>query len=297
MAYYARQTESGTSEEFEYLIYNPNNKAFTKEALIRIFEKSEVDYSNIEERIRKNKFDFTLFQRAFSHKSYCVDSIKCTEQIREEGRTWNPPLQTESYERLEFLGDSVMDLIVGEYLFERYPKEQEGFLTILRTKLVRNRTIGLFAKYLGFMEYVLISKFSEDVSKSRDNIELGGNLFESFIGACYKNFGYGFCQEFVTGLIENIDIIDISDFIGNDDDYKSQLLKRSHILFQGRDPVYREISVEGPTNHCIYTVGVYLPYTEGKEPTLAATSKGRKKKDAEQECAKAALQMLKKYQQ
>jgi ribonuclease-3 len=279
-------------EEYEINIYNPNNRLFKKDDLITIFEKSGVDYSNIAKRIHENKFDLKIFQMAFSHKSYCVNCIKLTDEMREEGKHWNPPLQQQSYERIEFLGDSVVDLIIGEYLYERYPREQEGFLTILRTKLVRNRTIGLIAKYLGLMDFLLISKFTEDRCNGRTNVELGGNVFESFIGACYKNFGYDFCNDFVLGLIENIDIIDISEFICNDDNYKDQLLQKSHILFQGRDPVYKQISAEGLSNNRIFTMGVFLPYTEGQEPILVATSQGRKKKDAEQECAKIALKKL-----
>lgn len=280
--------------EHEINVYNPANRLITREALRSILDRMSLVTPEIERQIRSRDFPLDLFQIAFTHKSYCINNIKITDEIRREGSRWNPPLQQTSYERIEFLGDVVLELVIGEYLYERFPHQREGFLTILKIKLVRNKTIGLFGLHMGLMDWVLISRFLEDKCNSRANIEISGDVFEAFVGACYRAFGLDFCVRLVVGLVENIDVIDVSELIDQDDNYKDQLLRRSHALFQGRDPVYRQISVEGLSNHRIFTMGVWVPIREGQEPELLASFKGRKKIEAEQECAKIALEELKR---
>jgi dsRNA-specific ribonuclease len=113
------------------------------------------------------------------------------------------------------------------------------------------------------------------------------------VGVTYKLFGFEFCNDFILALIENIDLIDISDLIENDDNYKEQLLKYSHKFFEGRNPVYKQLAMEGQSNHAIFTMCVMVPIQADKM-VIMAKAKGSIKKDAEQESARLALEKIKR---
>jgi ribonuclease-3 len=288
MAYYTDKFEK--DKQHERNIYNASNILLTREDLFFILDKSGMDYSKIKSKISKT--DIKEFQIAFNHKSYCKYNIKISDELREESKTWSIPLQEVSNERYEFLGDSVIDLIIANYLFDRYPKEKEGFMTKLRTKLVCTKTLAKLSSYLDLTKYIVMSKYVEDICGGRDNPKLLENCFESFVGVTYKLFGFEFCDNFVLALIENIDLIDIVDLIENDDNYKDQLLRYCHKNFEGRNPVYKQISMEGLSNHAIFTMCVMVPI--GADSMLQmGQARGANKKEAEQESARIALEKLK----
>ena len=288
MAYYMDKFEK--DKQHERNIYNASNILLTREDLFFILDKSGMDYSKIKSKISKT--DIKEFQIAFNHKSYCKYNIKISDELREESKTWSIPLQEVSNERYEFLGDSVIDLIIANYLFDRYPKEKEGFMTKLRTKLVCTKTLAKLSSYLDLTKYIVMSKYVEDICGGRDNPKLLENCFESFVGVTYKLFGFEFCDNFVLALIENIDLIDIVDLIENDDNYKDQLLRYCHKNFEGRNPVYKQISMEGLSNHAIFTMCVMVPI--GADSMLQmGQARGANKKEAEQESARIALEKLK----
>jgi ribonuclease-3 len=287
-SYYLDKLEK--EKQHERNIYNSSNILLTRDDLFSILDKSGMDYSKIKSNISKT--DIKEFQIAFNHKSYCKYNIKISDELREESRTWTIPLQEVSNERYEFLGDSVIDLIIANYLFERYPKEKEGFMTKLRTKLVCTKTLAKLSSYLDLTKFIVMSKYVEDICGGRDNPKLLENCFESFVGVTYKLFGFEFCNDFVLAMIENIDLIDIVDFIENDDNYKDQLLRYCHKNFEGRNPVYKQISMEGLSNHAIFTMCVMVPIG-ADNMVLMGQAKGPNKKDAEQESARIALEKLK----
>jgi ribonuclease-3 len=278
-------------KQHERNIYNPENILLTKNDLFSILDKSGMDYSKIKSKIQS--MDISEFQIAFNHKSYCMYNIKISAELKEESTTWKIPLQKISNERYEFLGDSVIDLIIANYLFERYPKEKEGFMTKLRTKLVCTKTLAKLSSYLNLTKFIVMSKYVEDMCEGRDNPKLLENCFESFVGVTYKLFGFGFCNDFILALIENIDLIDIGDLIENDDNYKEQLLKYSHKQFEGRNPVYKQLAVEGQSNHAIFTMCVLVPVGPDTM-VMMGKAKGSIKKDAEQESARIALEKIKR---
>ena len=288
MAYYMDKLEK--EKQHERNIYNAANILLTREDLFSILDKSSMDYSKIKSKISKT--DIKEFQIAFNHKSYCKYNIKISDELREESRTWSIPLQEVSNERYEFLGDSVIDLIIANYLFDRYPKEKEGFMTKLRTKLVCTKTLAKLSSYLDLTRFIVMSKYVEDICGGRDNPKLLENCFESFVGVTYKLFGFEFCNDFVLAMIENIDLIDIVDLIENDDNYKDQLLRYCHKNFEGRNPVYKQISMEGLSNHAIFTMCVMVPIEENTM-ILMGQARGPNKKEAEQESARIALDKLK----
>lgn len=278
-------------KQHERNIYNPANILLTKNDLFSILDKSGMDYSKIKNKIQM--MDISEFQIAFNHKSYCMYNIKISPELKEESVTWKIPLQKISNERYEFLGDSVIDLIIANYMFERYPKEKEGFMTKLRTKLVCTKTLAKLSSYLNLTKFIVMSKYVEDMCEGRDNPKLLENCFESFVGVTYKLFGFEFCNDFILSLIENIDLIDIGDLIENDDNYKEQLLKYSHKNFEGRNPVYKQLAVEGQSNHAIFTMCVLVPVGVDNM-VMMGKAKGAIKKDAEQESARIALEKIKK---
>jgi ribonuclease-3 len=287
-SYYMDKLEK--EKQHERNIYNSENILLTREDLFSILDKSGMDYSKIKSKISKT--DIKEFQIAFNHKSYCKYNIKISDELREESRTWSIPLQEVSNERYEFLGDSVIDLIIANYLFDRYPKEKEGFMTKIRTKLVCTKTLAKLSSYLRLTRFIVMSRYVEDMCGGRDNPKLLENCFESFVGVTYKLFGFEFCNDFMLALIENIDLIDFVDLIENDDNYKDQLLRYCHKNYEGRNPVYKQISVEGQSNHAVFTMCVMVPIGVD-DMVLMGQAKGANKKEAEQESARLALEKLK----
>ncbi len=280
-------------KQYERNIYNPNNKMITKSDLFSILEKAGLDLDEPKIKSKLKTVNMKDIQTALIHKSFCIFNIKVSEELKEESKKWNIPLQTTSNERFEFLGDSVIDLIIAEYLFDRYPKEKEGFMTKLRTKLVRTSTLAKLSSYLSLTDYIIMSKYVEDLCDGRQNPKLLENCFESLVGVFYKLFGFEFCNDFVLALIENVDLIDITDMIENDDNFKDQLMRYCHRTYEGRNPVYKELKVEGLSNHAIFTMCVMVPIREDKMVMLGM-AKGPSKKDAEQESAKMAISKLQK---
>jgi ribonuclease-3 len=288
MAYYMDKFDK--EKQHERNIYNASNILLTREDLFSILDNSGMDYSKIKSKISKT--DIKEFQIAFNHKSYCKYNIKISDELREESKTWSIPLQEVSNERYEFLGDSVIDLIIANYLFDRYPKEKEGFMTKLRTKLVCTKTLAKLSSYLDLTRFIVMSKYVEDICGGRDNPKLLENCFESFVGVTYKLFGFEFCNDFVLAMIENIDLIDIVDLIENDDNYKDQLLRHCHKHFEGRNPVYKQVSMEGLSNHAIFTMCVMVPIGVDTM-VMMGQARGANKKEAEQDSARIALDKLK----
>ena len=139
---------------------------------------------------------------------------------------------------MEYLGDSILGATIASYLFERFPQEEEGFMTRLRTKIVNGEMLGSLALKMDLSPHMVISRHVEDRCNGRTNYRILEDVFESFIGALYLDFnekevehpkmefysGLGFqvCQLFIIGIIE--ELIDFSDLILNDYNFKDQLL-------------------------------------------------------------------------
>ena len=158
--------------------YNPTNKFITKNDIKKIFELGEIDIDII---------DLDLYKTSFIHKSYQkkMQDDNC-EMVEKPDDVLD--LQELSNERLEYLGDAVINLIVARYLFERFPDQDEGFMTRLRTKVVNGESLADFARKLGFSEFLIISKHVEDKCNGRDNMRILEDAFESFFGAILLDF-------------------------------------------------------------------------------------------------------------
>lgn len=188
----------------------------------------------------------------------------------------------DSNERLEFLGDSVLSLIVAEYLFENFPDKDEGFLTKVRAKLVNRVALSDSAESMGLRKFILISENLSHKFTSASKTVLSDAL-EALIGAIYLDHGLQTSKEFVRRILIEPNMKEGEYLI--DENYKSQLLEYA----QGNKfevPSYTVINEEGPQHERIFTVKVVV----GKK--ISGVGKGKNKKSAEQNAAKAALSKI-----
>ncbi len=191
-----------------------------------------------------------------------------------------------SNERLEYLGDAVFNLIVGGYLFEKYPDKDEGFLTRLRTKIVRDTHCVKFSKLIGIGPFVLTGSIVKRDQFGNVGDKLLEDAFEAFLGAIYLDLGYVFSQAFIVKLIEkHVDL----NLLHKDNNYKDFIMRLTQA--KGIDlPEYKVISQEGPPNKRIFTIQVQL-IIDGKIHKMG-TGTGLNKKEAEQEAALNTLNMF-----
>lgn len=177
--------------------WNQNNKLINKYQLGQILQKYGV-HTPI------NNIDYYL--ESFSHKSYCVKSkYQDNDLIIAEQPESCLPLRNTSNERLEFLGDSIIGSIITHYLYERYPEQDEGFMTRLKIKLVNGETLAFFAKLIHLDEYVLVSRHVEDRCKGRNSINILEDCFEAFIGAIYIDFNNHYTFDWIINYVEALE--------------------------------------------------------------------------------------------
>ena len=171
-------------KEDEELIFNPYNE--------RNHEITESEVCDILKKygVPDKVHNINLYKRAFVHKSYCkrpkLENIENGIIIADKPDNCMR-LRTKSNERLEFLGDGVLECITKYYLYRRFPKENEGFMTEKKIALVKNRSIGKMAYEMGLNKWYIISQNAEE-KKTRTNLKKLGCLFESFLGALFLDF-------------------------------------------------------------------------------------------------------------
>lgn len=224
-----------------------------------------MDFGSFEKRINIAFRDKDLLRTAFTHRSY----------LNENRRTVR-----EHNERLEFLGDAVLELIVTEYLYTRYPEKQEGELTSYRSALVNAVTLAGVAETLGMNEYLLLSRGeAKDTGRARQVIL--ANTIEAFIGALYLDQGYEVTKTFVSRHLFKLldDIVSKKMWL----DAKSHFQEKAQEIM-GVTPSYETMKEVGPDHDKQFLVAVFL----GKE--RVAEGEGKSKQEAEQQAAKAGLQ-------
>ena len=259
-----------TSDE---LIFNPYNSI-----------NKEIQISHVQEILNKygifaKPFNLELYKRAFIHRSY-------TKRPKLENEEANViimdkpddclPLKTKSNERLEFIGDGVLECITKYYLYKRFPKADEGFMTEKKIALVKNEHIGKLAYELGLHNHYIISRHAEE-KNIRTNMKKLGCLFEAFLGAIFLDYNrinvkdeYGWFENvFVCGpglqmaqvFVENVfeKHVDWTKLIANDDNYKNKL----QVIIQKEfklTPDYVELNDKenDPETEKIYSMGLYI---------------------------------------
>lgn len=185
----------------------------------------------------------------------------------------------EHNERYEFLGDAVLELVVTDFLFGKYPEKPEGELTAIRAALVNTVSLANASTKLGVNDFLLLSKGEErDTGRARQYIL--ANTFEALVGALYLDQGYEAAKNFIAdNLFGKTDEI-VAKRLWQDAKSRFQELAQEHTSIT---PRYETLGQEGPDHDRVFTVGVYL----GNE--LVAEGKGRAKQEAEQEAAENAL--------
>ncbi|MDD3462610.1 MAG: ribonuclease III [Sulfurospirillaceae bacterium] len=192
--------------------------------------------------------------------------------------------QTYNNERLEFLGDAVLDLIVGEYLYFHFPQVAEGELSKLRASLVNEKSFEKLARILEIGECIFVS-IAEENNHGRDKASLLSNAFESTIGALYLEAGLEKVKNITVKLLEEAyPTIDMDAIFR---DYKTTLQELTQAYF-GETPEYNLVRSFGPDHKKEFEIAVFI---RGKE---FAKATGKSKKDAQQKAAKIALELLKK---
>ncbi len=272
-------------DEIIHIPYNLNNVLVSPSDIIQILNKYNVNIDKI------NHIEY--FRQAFTHKSYCKKDIY-PQNILDAAKVelGNPSelldLMEKSYERLEYFGDRVLKLIVSMYLFHRYPKQDEGFMTRLQTKIEDKKNLSVMSKEIGLNKFFIISKQIE-MMNGRNLEKIHEDVFESFIGALFLSNGFEPCMFLIINLLETL--IDYSEKLYCDNNYKDQLL-RVHHQNKWKFPQYVTIHFEGPPHKRKYIMGVekqdVLP-DEPLESRCISFGIGTSKKEGEQNAAKMAL--------
>ena len=273
--------DKSTKNKKWHTTLNPNNVLIKKKNIDDILKKGNI---NIEIN------DLSVWQRSFVHKSYVSKAdTKHSDSNELKGLLSDNvvPLQPKSNERLEWLGDAKLQGSVSYYLWERYPEQDEGFLTKLRSKLVKTNNLSFLAKKIGLTPYLLLSYHVEFGCQGRTNPRILENTFEAFIGAMFVDFSnkvnpaYGneVVRHFIISIIEKY--VDMVELVIKDENSKDQLMWYFQKNFSGLYPIYLKEKYE---NECFY---IYV--LEPNSNIVVGRGHARSKKQAEQNAAKNAL--------
>jgi ribonuclease III len=224
------------------------------------------DFKTFEESIGITFNDAELLRQAFTHRSYLNEHRGVTQGHNE---------------RLEFLGDAVLELISTHFLYEKFPAQAEGELTAYRAALVNAVTCAEIAQALGMNEYLLLSRGeAKDTGRARGI--LLANAFEALVGAIYLDQGYEVAREFIAKHL----LPKIGDIVKKKlwQDAKSALQEKAQEV-EGTTPYYSVLRESGPDHAKEFLVGVYV------KDKLMAEGAGKSKQEAEQTAAQKALQV------
>ena len=253
------------------LVFNPYNE--------RNVEITESEITSILKRYgvpgKIKVHNIKLYQRAFIHKSYCkrphLENVENNVTIVEKPDNCMR-LRQKSNERLEFLGDGILECITKYYLYKRFPKENEGFMTEKKIALVKNESIGKMAYDMGLNKWYIISTNAEE-KKTRTNLKKLGCLFEAFLGALFLDYnkinisdndgwfdhlfttgpGFQIAQIFVENIFEQH--VNWVELLQTNENYKNILQVKLQKAFRVT-PIYKEISAWDEDGG--YHMGVYL---------------------------------------
>ena len=207
-----------------------------------------------------------LIQNAFVHRSYLNESKEFDN----------------SNERLEYLGDAVLEMATSHYLYTTYPDFQEGMLTNMRAALVRTESLGTTAEALGFAKLLLMSK-GEEATGGRGNQSILADTFEAFLGAVYLDQGYDACVSILTTHVfpKAETVLKSATYKDN----KSLLQEIAQSRFKST-PLYNLISESGPDHEKEFVMQVQIGDTKYSE------GKGKSKQGAQEDAATNTLEMI-----
>ena len=228
----------------------------------QLIDAPELDRKEIDILVGTKVKDVTLYLRAFTHKSALKKYTL-----------------TESFETLEFMGDSVLGFVITKMLFDQYEEQQEGFLTKARTKLVRGNTLAIIAKKLGLDKWVLMDdKGMRNGWNGNDKIL--EDVFEALVGAIYMDLGLIHAKKFILDIYKNPDMVDMNQLMV-DDNYKDRLMR-----YCQQNKIELPIYNINTHNNSIFHVSVVL------NGQVVASGHAKNKKQAEQNAAQQALDLI-----
>jgi ribonuclease-3 len=274
-----------TREELRERILNENNIYITSEYINTIF--SDLDFDHKVQNLEN-------FQRAMIHSTYLESNLnnpktqrllKDIEPIQKHLKLNCIPLQEKSYERLEYLGDSILRHSIGKYLFIRFPTEDEGFLTTIRSKIERKSALSELCKRIGLQKYAIIAKNIEDTNGRMTNITLTEDILEAFIGALNLETTDDKTSEFIQKLIERE--VDFAEIIRTKNNYKDIIMQYFHKCDTVRhDLEYISEEIESNDGKRLF-ISQVIDITDNKK--VLGSGKGPSKKKSQQKAAKRAL--------
>lgn len=230
--------------------------------------KTMPDFQKFADKMKVEFKDINLLKQACTHRSFLNE---------------NKGAGLEHNERLEFLGDAVLELVITSYLYRKYPGKHEGELTSYRSALVNTHSLARVATELGVNEYLLMSKGeSKDTGRARSIIM--ADSIEAIIGAIYMDNGYDAAANFISQNL--LEVIDIDEIVEKKLwlDAKSRFQERAQEE-TGQTPSYKTMKETGPDHNKMFTLGVFI----GDEQI--ATGAGLSKQEAEQKAAEKALEI------
>lgn len=228
----------------------------------------KISFENLAEHIGVEFKDISLLRTACTHRSYINE---------------NKGSGLEHNERLEFLGDAVLELIITSFLFRKYPTKNEGELTAYRSALVNANSLMKVADHIGLNDYILLSR-GEAKDKGRARNIILANAVEAVIGAIYMDQGYNSAANFIADHLLNV--IDIDEIVKNKLwlDAKSRFQEKAQEKV-GITPSYKTLKEVGPDHDKQFTLAVFLGDVQ------IATGSGPSKQEAEQKAAEKALEV------
>ncbi len=223
------------------------------------------DWKPFEKTIGVTFKNYNLLAQAFIHRSFLNE---------------NPKIGIDHNERLEFLGDAVLELAVTDFLYREYPESPEGELTSYRAALVNAVTIAEVAVEINMNEYLFLSRGeAKDTGRARQYIL--ANAFEALIGAIYLDQGYAVAEQFIGRFLYGRASDVVKKKLWRDSKSLVQEKAQEHV---GVTPAYKVIRESGPDHDKRFTIGIFF----GDQKI--AEGKGRSKQEAEQDAAKMALE-------
>lgn len=309
--------------------YNFNNRFIKKAEIENILRRYGI-FQTI------NNLD--LYQRAFTHDSYCWYHVEKNMARDSVGIVDKPEgaieLQTNSYQRLEFLGDRVVNLIIAHYLFQRYPNQSEGFMTKIYSKIVCQKGLARLARKLNFGQFILISRHLDEKKNGREKDAYLEDCFEAFIGALFTDFekktnglgyvtsvdftigpGFQICQKFIVNLIEDEETgIDFVELISKDGNYKQiinsyfrtfnqkgkYVIIRNEFIYvlEDGEVIFGSEVDETPNDYSYQDRIWWITLCDHEDQNkIYAQTHARDKQQCEQKCAYLALKKLNKISQ
>ena len=225
------------------------------ENYIKLQKKLRIDFNNLE-----------IYQLAFKHPSYLNENFS---------------FATNTNQRLEFLGDAILGLILSDYLYKKFPEYNEGFLTDIRSELVKDQTLSIIGKEIDLGHYLILGK-GENKSGGREKESNIADAFEALLGAIFIDKGFDIVKSVIHNIFaDRIDLISPKEL----KDPKTRI-QEYYLNNQSVIPIYKLVKKDGNEHNPIFTMSLII------NNKVISYGEGSSKKQAEQNAAKAALDIL-----